>query len=179
MRRGPAACQAAKGREKAGKKKQAKAAKKAEKTAEKTRAKAHTRDSLQALSKLGELVDGRYRIVSQPPIVVPARDLARRLRHVRRRGRARDPRAVPRLPGHAAGRSAPSAGAIRDRRRGPQGRRCRQRRHPGVHRPAPGTRRSRTRCSCRSRRRPPRCWRTTCRRAATSSTASGWCRGSG
>jgi uncharacterized protein (DUF2252 family) len=39
-------------------------------------AKAHSRDSLQALSKLGELVDGTYRIVSQPPIVVPARDLA-------------------------------------------------------------------------------------------------------
>jgi uncharacterized protein (DUF2252 family) len=38
--------------------------------------KARTRDSLQALSKLGELVDGRYRIVSQPPILVPARDLA-------------------------------------------------------------------------------------------------------
>ena len=36
--------------------------------------KAHTRDSLQALSKLGELVDGRYRIRSQPPIVVPLRD---------------------------------------------------------------------------------------------------------
>src|SRR6266542_5107803 len=48
----------------------------AEKRAEKSRAKAHTRDSLQALSKLGELVDGEYRIVSQPPIVVPARDLA-------------------------------------------------------------------------------------------------------
>ena len=46
-----------------------------QKTAEETRAKAHTRDSLQALSKLGELVDGRYRIVSQPPIVVPAREL--------------------------------------------------------------------------------------------------------
>ena len=30
---------------------------------------------MQALSKLGELVDGRYRIVSQPPIVVPMRDL--------------------------------------------------------------------------------------------------------
>jgi len=42
---------------------------------EKGAAKARTRDSLQALSKLGELVDGRYRIVSQPPIVVPARDL--------------------------------------------------------------------------------------------------------
>jgi len=36
---------------------------------------AHARDSLQALSKLGELVDGRYRIVSQPPIVIPQRDL--------------------------------------------------------------------------------------------------------
>jgi uncharacterized protein (DUF2252 family) len=56
-------------------KKQTKAAKRAEKTAKKTVAKARTRDSLQALSKLGELVDGRYRIVSQPPIVVPMRDL--------------------------------------------------------------------------------------------------------
>jgi uncharacterized protein (DUF2252 family) len=56
--------------------KQAKAAKRAEKKAEKALAKARTRDSLQALSKLGELVDGRYRIVSQPPIVVPMRDLA-------------------------------------------------------------------------------------------------------
>ena len=53
-----------------------KAAKTAEKRAEKTLAKAHTRDSLQALSKLCEQVDGQYRIVSQPPIVVPARDLA-------------------------------------------------------------------------------------------------------
>ena len=44
--------------------------------AKRTPAKAHTRDSLQALSKLGELVDGQYRIVSQPPIVVPVRDLA-------------------------------------------------------------------------------------------------------
>ena len=38
--------------------------------------KARTRDSLQALSKLAEIVDGTYRIVSQPPIVVPMRDLA-------------------------------------------------------------------------------------------------------
>jgi uncharacterized protein (DUF2252 family) len=48
----------------------------AAKRAEKTIAKARTRDSLQALSKLGELVDGQYRIVSQPPIIVPMRDLA-------------------------------------------------------------------------------------------------------
>jgi uncharacterized protein (DUF2252 family) len=44
--------------------------------AEKNRARAHTRDSLQALSRLGEMVDGSYRIVSQPPIVVPVRELA-------------------------------------------------------------------------------------------------------
>jgi uncharacterized protein (DUF2252 family) len=56
-------------------KKRAKEAKQARKTAEKTVAKAHTRDSLQALSKLGEVVDGQYRIVSQPPIVVPMREL--------------------------------------------------------------------------------------------------------
>ena len=49
-------------------------AKAAQKRAVKTAAKAHTRDSLQALSKLGELVDGKYRIVSQPPVVVPFRD---------------------------------------------------------------------------------------------------------
>ncbi|MGX7677506.1 DUF2252 domain-containing protein [Jatrophihabitans sp. DSM 45814] len=38
-------------------------------------AKARTHDNLQALSKLAEHVDGRYRIVSQPPIVIPAREL--------------------------------------------------------------------------------------------------------
>ena len=56
--------------------KQHKLALQAEKRAEKSAAKAHTRDSVQALSKLGELVDGQYRIVSQPPVIVPARDLA-------------------------------------------------------------------------------------------------------
>jgi uncharacterized protein (DUF2252 family) len=65
----------AKGKKEKEAKKDTKAAEKAEKTAEKSARKAHTRDSLQALSKLGELVDGQYRIVSQPPIVVPARDL--------------------------------------------------------------------------------------------------------
>ena len=55
---------------------QEKLAKQAEKRAGKVAAKAHTRDSLQALSKLAEVVDGQYRIVSQPPVIVPARDLA-------------------------------------------------------------------------------------------------------
>ncbi len=48
---------------------------KAARRAEKNLAKARTRDSLQALSKLGESVDGRYQIKSQPPIVVPLREL--------------------------------------------------------------------------------------------------------
>ena len=45
------------------------------KVARKEAAKARTRDSLQALSKLAELVSGHYRIVSRHPIIVPARDL--------------------------------------------------------------------------------------------------------
>ena len=52
------------------------AGKTAAKAAQKQARKAHTRDSLQALSKLAEHVDGRYRIVSQPPVVIPLRDLA-------------------------------------------------------------------------------------------------------
>ena len=48
----------------------------AEKNARKQALKAHTRDSMQALSKLTEHVDGQYRIVSQPPVVIPARELA-------------------------------------------------------------------------------------------------------
>lgn len=38
--------------------------------------KSRTRDSLQALSKLAEKVDGTYRIISQPPTVVPMRELS-------------------------------------------------------------------------------------------------------
>ena len=49
--------------------------KKGEKGAKAIAAKARTRDSLQALSKLAELVDGKYQIVSQPPIVIPLKDL--------------------------------------------------------------------------------------------------------
>ena len=66
---------------KAGKKKaaakgaQKKALEEEAKAARKAARKARTHDSLQALSKLGELVDGRYRIVTQPPIVVPMREL--------------------------------------------------------------------------------------------------------
>jgi uncharacterized protein (DUF2252 family) len=53
----------------------AKEMRKAEKRFQKNLQKAHARDSLQALSKLAEVVDGGYRIASAPPVVVPARDL--------------------------------------------------------------------------------------------------------
>ncbi len=66
---------ASKGKSKKKAKKAAKERRGEAKAARKAAKKAHTRDSMQALSKLGELVDGRYRIVSQPPIVVPMRDL--------------------------------------------------------------------------------------------------------
>ena len=45
------------------------------KTAEAMLAKAHTRDSTQALSKLTTLVDGRRRIISDPPLIVPIEEL--------------------------------------------------------------------------------------------------------
>jgi len=55
-------------------KEQEKTVKAAAKRAAKGATKAHTRDSHQALSKLGEQVNGSYRIVSQPPLIVPLRD---------------------------------------------------------------------------------------------------------
>jgi hypothetical protein len=117
-------------------KKEAKTAKRAEQSVEKAR----TRDSLQALSKLGERVDGQYRIVSQPPIVVPSRDLAAAY------GLSRD-EVEPLIReqfrsyrGDAPGRSTPFAGAIQVRRPRPKGRGGRKRRHACVHRPPPRTR---------------------------------------
>ena len=65
-----------KGKKETSDEQQEKLAKLAEKQAAKVAAKAHTRDSLQALSKLCEQVDGQYRIVSQPPVLVPGRDLS-------------------------------------------------------------------------------------------------------
>ena len=78
-------------------------AKQGKKSAEKLIAKARTRDSLQALSKLAEVVDGQYRIINQPPIVVPLRELPHARRDVARRPRTADPRPVPRLSVDPAG----------------------------------------------------------------------------
>ncbi len=46
------------------------------KSTDKLLRKARTRDSLHALSRFVEVVDGRQRIVSQPPAVVPLRDVS-------------------------------------------------------------------------------------------------------
>ena len=46
---------------------------KARKIANKTIRKAHTRDSLDALTRFAEVVDGRPRIVSRPPVIIPSR----------------------------------------------------------------------------------------------------------
>jgi uncharacterized protein (DUF2252 family) len=53
-----------------------KQAKTANKRAQQVVGKAHTRDSLQALSKLAKRVDGQYRIVSQPPVIIPLQEMA-------------------------------------------------------------------------------------------------------
>jgi len=52
-----------------------KASRQAEKDAERIAQKASAHDSAQALSRLAERADGQFRIVSQPPLIVPARDL--------------------------------------------------------------------------------------------------------
>ena len=48
---------------------------KAEKRAQKGVAKAHAKDSLRALDRLTEKVDGELRIISQPPLIVPVEEL--------------------------------------------------------------------------------------------------------
>lgn len=51
-------------------------AKKQRKSAKKFYRKARGKDSLQAFEKLAEIVDGGYRIASQPPLLIPLRDMS-------------------------------------------------------------------------------------------------------
>ena len=76
-----------------------KQAKTIHKAATKAAEKARTRDSTQALSKLAEHVDGRYRIISQPPVIVPFARHAGELRLLGAGDRTHRPRAVPRRTG--------------------------------------------------------------------------------
>jgi uncharacterized protein (DUF2252 family) len=54
-----------------------KAERKAAARAERGLAKARTKDSLQALAKLTEIVDGHHRIASDPPVLIPSRELTK------------------------------------------------------------------------------------------------------
>ena len=100
--------------------------------------KAHTRDSLQALSRFAEVVDGRYRIVSQPPVVVPLRELdgAWGLSTDQIRDVVEDQFRAYQTTLSADRRLLLER--FTDRRHGPQGGRGRQRRHPRVHGAAQG-----------------------------------------
>jgi uncharacterized protein (DUF2252 family) len=69
----------AKARERKAARETAKHAQRTARQLQRSRVKAHQSDSLQALSKLGEMAGDQCRIVSQPPIVVPVRDLAPKL----------------------------------------------------------------------------------------------------
>ena len=119
-------------------------------------AKARTKDSMTAFSKLTRTVDGEPRIVVGSATDRPAP------RHGGRPGTKPPLRtSSTSCCGDSDGRCRPTGGVLleeyRLRRHRPQGRRCGQRRHPRLDRAAARPRRPRTRCSCRSRRHSPLC----------------------
>ena len=98
--------------------------------------KARNKDSLRALEKLTETRDGKLRIASRPPLLVPIDKLAER--------EGRDPEEIAALikgllseySGNPRRSGSGSRRALPLRRRRPQGRRGRQRRHPRLDRAA-------------------------------------------
>ena len=89
-------------------------------------AKAHTRDSTQALAKLTTMADGQRRIISDPPMIVADRG------GFRRRAGRRDLRANPRRAGQVPEDRSPTGGTWSSSSpwyKGPQGSGGRQRRH--------------------------------------------------
>jgi len=161
-----------------GAKKREKLTLKAAKRAEQTRVKARTRDSLQALSKLGEFVDGRTgssasRRSSCRCATWPPRTACRRTRSTRRSASSSAPIGPPcRTTGATC--SSASRSWTRPARWSAW----------GAWEPArssscwrDGT--NATRSSCRSRRPRRPFWRLTYPRAGIASTANGWCRASG
>ena len=98
------------------------------KAAEKNVAKARRKNSLKAFDRLVHEVDGEPRIISDPPLLVPARELVSDdRRHELEERIPRDARPLPREP---QGGSPPPLRRLPVRRHGPQGGRGRQRRHP-------------------------------------------------
>ena len=145
-------------------------------TATRLTEKAHTKDSMKALDKLTSVVDGKRRIISDPPLIVPVEEL------------------FPEVESEAMVELF--HGVIRQYRQSlPTDRRHlleqyqfsqMARKVVGVG--SVGTRAwivllhgpvTRTSCSCRRRRRRPPSWSGSPRRAATPTTGRGWWPGSG
>ena len=148
------------------------------KRARKNVAKAHTRDSLQALSRLAERVDGQYRIASQPPVVIPLRDLAAT------HGVTPDEvEATIQEEFEVAYSKLVVVSVVTSSRSSPSSTSrakwlASEASAPARSSPCCRGATSRTRCSCRSRRPPRPSSRTTCQGAATSTPGSAWSRAS-
>ena len=147
------------------------------KRAEKELAKARTKDSMQALAQAHPR--GGRRAAHQRR---PAADRADRRPAARRPGHdllGLDPRPPARVPAHPVHRPPAPARALPLRRPGAQGGGGGQRGHAGLDRPDARPRRAATRCSCRSRRPSPRCWRSSPGAASTATPATAWSPASG
>ena len=103
------------------------------KALDKGAAKARTRDSMQELRKLTRIEDGQPRIIPDPPVIVPLRDLAgpEQVKGDIERSCA----ASSASTGDTAARPPGAVRAVRVRRHGPQGGRRGQRRDPVLDHP--------------------------------------------
>ena len=91
--------------------------------------KAESKDRLKARDKLTTVSNGTPRFLSDPPLLVPVEDVYSEPDQAVA-GRASDRRRSRLLPGNAVSGSPASVEPVPVRRPGPQGGRCRQRRHP-------------------------------------------------
>ncbi len=144
------------------------------KALDKGMAKARTRDSMQELRKLTRMEDGRPRIVPDPPVIVPLRDL------LGEQHSGPGPRGAAARPHRSStgGSLQPDRRVLLEqfdvRRHGPQGGRGGQRRDPLLDRPDDSAGTTPTRSSFRSRRQRTRCSVPTPGPASTTTRASGW-----
>ena len=141
------------------------------KAAEKLLAKAHTRDSTKALGKLTTLVDGRRRIISDPPMIVPLEDLFTDVQA--RRNLPGDPHGAGQIPAHAAVRTANTCWNS-----SPWSRRPARSSGSAASAPAPGScswtaETESNRCSCKPRKPNPPSWPSMPGAASTTTRASG------
>ena len=103
-----------------------------------TAAKAHTRDNLQALSKLTRIVEGRRRLASDPPLLIPIDELVGEAQA--RRFEQQMSVLIDEYRQSLDSSRRATCRPIPLRRRGPEGGRRGQRRHPSVGGTAVGAR---------------------------------------